>query len=305
MKRKRFTCCLLLVCALSVFLSFPAQANAPDFPDAFSIYLEELPENAAFVDMLVELPTTDPHYSPLEEQNIPDTFTENAEILTYCDTDGYRSYSFHYQDALSTIAPKDGCVLFFENGRAVYDARTYDHSLDISARGSIKLALVDKFGTIVHVSKVLPVKNGNFFLQDTHSYYYNVSTGEWTIDTFQGSFSLLFEWFLRIPCMVGLNILLELLIAVFFGICGHSGCIALTNLTTQLLMRFLYFILKIFVPVYWILTFILEFLVYLSEYLTYRKFMHDIPNRKRLAYTVTANTVTLVIGILLNTFFFP
>ena len=43
-----------------------------------------------------------------------------------------------------------------------------------------------------------------------------------------------------------------------------------------------------------------ELLVYLGEYITYRKIFGDISSKKLLALTVVANTVSLLLGLWMN-----
>ena len=306
MKIKRILTAVLILLVCSLTLSSFVSANSPEFPDYFTVYIYDPPTGAAYVDLLIELPVSDSHYSPLEAQNIPSSFSENAEILTYCDSDGYRSYTFHYQGAKAQIKLKrDGVphTYFFVDDLMTYDATAYQHARDICSRGSVKLAILDQEGNLLHVSEKLGLNNGNMFLTNTNNYYYTLADGKWVVDTFQYGISMIFEWLCK-AVMIFLNMLLELLVASIFGLYEYRRCIIWTNIASQLLMRIAYRLLRGLIPTYFVLTLILEVFVYIGEYLVYRRSFTDVSRRKCLAYTLTANTLTLVFGVALQIFLF-
>lgn len=307
MKIKRILTAVLILLVCSLTLSFFVSANSPEFPDYFTVYIYDPPADAAYVDLLISLPVSDSHYSPLEAQNLPSSFSGNAEILTYCDSDGYRSYTFHYQGAKAHIKLiRSGIphTFFFVDDLMTYDATAYEHASDIRSRGTIKLAILDQEGNPLHVSEELEVDNGSFFLTNTNDFYYTVADGEWVIETFQYGISMIFEWLCK-AAMIILNMLLELLVASFFGLYRYRRCIVWTNIGSQLLMRIAYHLLRGLIPTYFVLTLILEALVYLGEYLIYHRCFKDVSRRKCLAYTLSANTLTLVFGVVLQIFLFP
>ncbi len=303
----------VLILLLFVPLLMPyASANAPEFPNHYTVYLHDLPEGAAYADLLIPLKDSDRHYSELEARNIPESFADDAEILSYYDSEGFRSYTFHYKEAESCIRirfSKEPHVLFFTTVTAEdvihYAPIEHDHSMDIGSRGKVKLAILDAQGNILHISDTLRVSNGNLFSEETHTYHYTVSDGEWVIKTYQNFFSKIFQWIFQVPGLILVNAALERLVAQFFKLSKYANLIFVTNLFTRFLMHLCFTIFYKMLPMFWLLTFLLEFLVYLIEYLTYRNAMKDVPKRKCFAYTVTANTATLFIGIALQLFFFP
>lgn len=111
------------------------------------------------------------------------------------------------------------------------------------------------------------------------------------ISVFGTLFTMLVEWMLCKP----------------FGIGNEYRRLVLgTNLVTQLLLRFLQLFTFALAPegmslFAWSAVYlaILEFLVYLAEFLVYIRKMRDISWIKCLLYTVSANTVSLLGGLIL------
>ena len=146
--------CILLLLPVQVF------ANSPPPPEWFTAELRNLPKGTAYVDLLIYLPESDPHYTELEEANIPEGFSARAEIVTYC-LDDFRSYTFHYRDAKSAIDVRntDRAYFCFDNpsGNLIPEENIrYGHMDDIKARGKIRLAMLDAQGNIIHISPAVP-----------------------------------------------------------------------------------------------------------------------------------------------------
>ena len=99
-------------------------------------------------------------------------------------------------------------------------------------------------------------------------------------------------------CGLLLTVVLELLTVFFFGKCAkYAGDVALTNVTSQILMHITYLLICSLVRIDRLfLIVILEILVYLGEYLVYRKKMDEAPKSLALIYTLVANTISLVAG---------
>lgn len=101
--------------------------------------------------------------------------------------------------------------------------------------------------------------------------------------------------------------LTEWLVSIPFGLRGiYDTLIIATNFVTQVVMRVLQLGLFYMNPHeinpflwYLICVIVLEFLVYVVEYLIYRRKMHIVSAKKCLLYTITANTVSAVGGVLL------
>ncbi len=118
------------------------------------------------------------------------------------------------------------------------------------------------------------------------------------------------EWILIIAYLVltGLTCWIEWLVAGPFGFrSGYETTILLTNVITQLGMHSLEFLTlqrrPSFVnnPLLWYIAVvaILEVLVYVIEFLIYRRKMQNVPRKRILLYTLCANTASLLGGLLL------
>ena len=105
-----------------------------------------------------------------------------------------------------------------------------------------------------------------------------------------------------------LTVTVEWLIYKLFRIgCQHKKLIVWTNIITQIILRILQLFTFSLMPkgmsvISWcaIYLLVLEFFVYLAEFLVYNRQMSDVSWKKCLLYTVTANTASLLAGLLLS-----
>jgi len=292
---------LALIVLLSMLLLLPMQvwANSPPPKPWFEIVLRDLPQGTAYVDMLVYLPESDPFYTELEERNLPQGFSSQSEIVTYCEDD-FRSYTFHYMDAQSAIGVKkiDPVCFFFENPDIGEPIR-HAHIEDVKAKGEIRLALLDKEGNILHVSPTFRLEIRTFLGTLDGDFVYNgaddtleIRENPATAFAYVG-YALLAWLGLLLTCLV------EWLVAVFMGL-ENRTVVVKVNRVSQILMHVLY--IALYSVIFWRYTvalIVLELLVYVGEFVCYRFWlMRDIPVKKCLLFTVTANTASLILGML-------
>lgn len=96
----------------------------------------------------------------------------------------------------------------------------------------------------------------------------------------------------------------EWLVALVFGFIKEYGkLIVLTNIISQLLMWLVTFTVSAlpgdtYKTYYGIFIIVIELLIYVGEFFFYRRKMKTVSLRKCLWYTVCANTLSLLIGIL-------
>ena len=302
-KQIRIPVLLMTMILLLLVMTFPVSANGPMPTPWYEIYLSNLPENTAYVDLLIPLKENDPLYVELERRNLPDGFSEQAEIITYCD-DGFRSYTFHYQGAQSAIETGENqYVSFGSTWEDVYGGGNYrySHLEDIELRGVIRLAMLDSQGNIIQVSQDLAVKP-----KDTYHYlagycYYDAATGDWEMDMAFSGFGLVGYIVLSI-CGVIATCLIECLAALPFKLWKrYKWTILLTNLISQIAMRGVFAV--IYGLGYWAyitVLIVLEIVVYAGEFLIYHFKMKDVSWKKKLLYTITANTASLILCYYLN-----
>lgn len=300
---------LALFVLLGMVLLLPVQvfANSPPPKPWFKIVLRNLPKGTAYVDMLVYLPESDPFYTELEEENLPQSFSTQSEIVTYC-ADDFRSYTFHYREAKSAIDVRNiNCAYFFFDNAYIISKNSirHEHVDDVKAKGEIRLALLDEEGTILHVSPTFRLETRTFLGTLDGDFVYNGADD--TLETRENSAT--FFAYVGYVLLAWLGLLLTCLtewtVARLLRL-GHQNArrVIGVNAVSQLLMHILY--IALYSVIFWRYTvalILLELLVYVGEFICYRFWlMRDLPAKKCLLFTVAANTASLVLGILLLRF---
>ncbi|MBQ9148722.1 MAG: hypothetical protein IJX69_04055 [Oscillospiraceae bacterium] len=287
-RMKRYPVVILLAMLMLMLLPIGVSANGPAPVPWLDVYLTNAPEGTAYVDLLIPLTEDDPRYSELNEQNLPEGFSAQSPIVTYCE-DGFRSYTFHFEDALSSIA-MDGAECF-----------RYEHLDDIEQQNVIRLAMLDEKGNILKVSDDLSMGRRRVAAFIDGPGRYDAATGEWELEMSVSGSGIVFYVILS-GLGVGFTCFLERLMAWVFGVGKPYGRLVLkTNLFSQLIMRVAFILL--YGVVFWRYShavIFLEVLVYLSEYLVYHVKMKSVSWKRKLLYTVAANTVSLVLCYRLN-----
>lgn len=301
--QKRLAVLCLAMILLAAALPLEASANGPVPARWYEIQLSCLPEGTVYVDLLLPLAENDPMYTELVAGNLPEGFTAQSEIVTYC-ADGFRSYTFHYRDALSSIEVEQYLPVSFG---AEYDPNMgagdirYGHFEDIEQRGVIRLAMLDGAGNILQVSDDLKVLPRGPFSYLYGSCYYIASSGKWIMNTTVSAWAVAAYLFLSVIGILA-TCLIERLMAWPFGLGRQYGTmIRRTNLVSQIAMRILYLLLYSLVfRTHGSLMIGLEILVYGGEYLFYHFHMKNVSWQRKLLYTAAANTASLVLCHQLN-----
>lgn len=300
---KRLAVLFLLMVLLTTVLPLQVSANGPVPAQWYDIQLSGLPEGTVYVDLLLPLAEDDPMYTELVAGNLPEGFTAQSEIVTYCE-DGFRSYTFHYRDALSSIEVGEDIPVSFgaEYAPDMGDGDIrYGHFDDIERRGVIRLAMLDGAGNILQVSENLEVQPRGLFQFLSGSCYYFASSGKWIMDTTVSALGVAVYVFLSVIGILA-TCLIERLMAWPFGLGRQYGAMILwTNLVSQTAMRILYLLLYSLVfRAHGSLMMGLEILVYGGEYLFYHFRMKNVTWQRKLLYTAAANTASLVLCHQLN-----
>jgi len=296
--RKRWSTFLLVLIMMLAVLPFPVSANSPMPMPWYDFILSNLPAGTEYVDLLILLPESDPMYTELNEEHIPDEFREDAQIIDFCEND-FRSYTFHHMDALSVIyIDSHASVHFFADKD--YDLVRYEHTDRIYRNGTVRLAMLDAYGNILKVSPELILRPREFMTYVTGTFYYDGLTDEFRVDTAGAGFGRILYFFL---CLFGMTItcLIERLVAIPFKLGKNYGHLIIrTNILSQILMYAGYAVF--YSLIFWkyvYATIILEILVYLGEYLVYRREMEKVPQKISFAYSMAANTASLTLGLLI------
>ena len=102
-------------------------------------------------------------------------------------------------------------------------------------------------------------------------------------------------------CCIVITCFVEWLVSLAFCLDRRNSRLVIwTNVISQILMWAAYILLcgALKLEHIWVVV-ILEVLIYTGEFLFYRKKMHEVSWLKCLLYTVTANTASLLVGLLI------
>ena len=107
-----------------------------------------------------------------------------------------------------------------------------------------------------------------------------------------------------IPGIV-VTIISEWMVAGIFGMqSGEQRMVRRVNLISQILMRIVFVFLNAVLNLSYLTSVVvLEIAVYMLEYLVYRRLIKSFSAKKIFAYTIAANTVSLLLGMLMNDLF--
>lgn len=306
---RKFLFALLVLSVLTAAFFFPAVliSSGPEGAPYFDFELQNLPERTVFVDLLIPLSEDDPMYVPGDTGKLPGVFSGNDEILRYCEDD-YRSYTFHYRDALSRILlTGDGRVCFFTDSIDRLDVTRirYEHREDILSRGEIRLAMLDSGGNILQVSRSHSLKAKGLFSVMLGQYTYDAQKDELIVYDDSLSEEL---WQMVLLGVLGLALtcFLEELVAWAFGFGKeYRRLTRWTNLISKPVMRMMQWAVTA-LPLgydsslpYLVAVILVEILAYLCEYLYYRQKMETVSRTRCLLYTVSANAASVLGGMVL------
>ena len=293
------------------FLPISALANGPVAAPWLSFELLDLPKDVAYVDILIKISPNESKFTSINMQNLEELgFMPESDIVLY-DVDGFRSFTFHYKDAVSSIdvykdrsrsRPHNGIgYIEFCNGTEYREFYTQYEDLLTNFR-TMKLAFLDDGGAVISVSEEfdLPKMSSLFVFLNYATYDYR--TGSIDMDMYTNPWFMVANIFVSLSFVVH-SIGIEIVTALCFGFNGWRkiALIAIVNAISQTFMRIAYLIL----PLPHLPTIILlETLIYSSEFLVYRKSKAMAFDRtiKILIYTIVANTLSFLVVALMNGF---
>ena len=169
----------------------------------------------------------------------------------------------------------------------------------------IKVVLCDKYGGNLIVSNAISITDdGSYYIDRVH---YHVKTNTIEAVPFStpmmqlfGRFRMTGKWaylLFRAVTAVALSIIVELGIAILFGLRKRMRFIIFINGITQCLLTLAIYCLPF--P-YWRIVVCGEILVFLIEGFVYMSRLHEHAKWRVALYTIVANTISLGIGLLVN-----
>ncbi|MDR0294669.1 MAG: hypothetical protein LBH91_00515 [Prevotellaceae bacterium] len=262
------------------------------------------PEASVYADLLIQINPESAEYTDFNESNgqLFD-ISYNSAIAQYAEN-GFASFTFHYLGSASNIVLSSNAngsdYLYADFTRIANDDSQFNN---ISANYHVmKIALLDKSGNILKISDVLdinPKKTGYF----TGHLYYDANSGEAKAGYFErsaffGVFYLFLILFIPIVFPIIISIAIELVIALPFRIKPVRKVLIMNIITQIILVVFMSFCRLPYIQT----LIIIEIFVYLSEFGAYTLLFKNISKLRLMLYTIFANTASLAIGILLNTY---
>lgn len=295
-KRNRLFVLILIAILVLGTLPLTAAANSPGPSIGIGFVLTDLPKGTVYVDLLIQLPASDPMYVDLVEENLSENITPQSDIVSYCE-DSFRSYTYHYRNAQSLIEVQENRYVYFFTNDAWEDYS--DHREDVYSRGKIRLAMLDRKGAILKISPTFELRAEGFLSNMMGIFDYNAGTDEFEVREETSVIAWIVYISICVLCLL-LTVFTEVLVAVCFRLKDFLDIIKRTNIVSQILMHSTYVLLYAFFTHNYLLDMlILEVLVYTGEFFYYRHRIFGISAKKCFVYTVTANTASLILGVLL------
>jgi len=277
-----------------------AYADSPAPPSYFYAYVTNTDNNVKYIDVLVKFSKGSSYYSDLNSSNVKACgFNSSTPIVSY-NQDGYRSISFHSKgiNTMPSTSPGEFGIC--------KDIELDNNSNSISTiTDSIRIALLDKSGNILKVSNVVsvvPTSNDTFPREVRYDariatpivnftpYYH----GGFMAGNVIPSVSFILAFLFR----MAISTTIETLIAIPFQI-KPLWKIIVTNIATQIM---LFALIVSDTQGYTNAVIIGEIIVFISEFVAYIFLFKHISKRKIAVYTAIANTISLAVGLIFNSF---
>lgn len=281
---KRFFTIILMLCLLFGALPLAAHANAPAPMPELYFELHNLPEGTVYVDLAVSAPKK--QITELAQQP-PEGLSEDCPLVRG-EYDGYVSYTFRVRGSRSNIVPDE------------YNCVSFAHEDEIPQWGKVRLVMADAQGQIIKISQPFDIMPKGIFENSLNYFDYDANSDGLQMHTHTSALAWIFYIVISFFGVV-LTCGVEWLVGLFFRITAANGdTILKTNACSQIAMRILFLILYSFLPRYVLVMVLLEILVYIGEFWVYQKYMYGVSKTKCLWYVFTANTASLLLGLLLN-----
>lgn len=299
---------LLLILIFVCISPNVVSANSPGPANQIYVGIYEKPNNCVYVDLLIKIDPSDINYVFFNSEYGKKLGLDDKSEIAQYNVDGYMSYTFHFFGAAA-----ENKLIEDENRIGAYYAEFATHlklgnNYDYSAYDKLKtgypilkLVLIDSTGDIIKISNEFSIVPERAYF--TGGIYYHVNSDLLEVSNYTGLLDdtfhslgflimVLFAGIFRIAFSTGI----ETLIALPFKLKPYRK-IVVVNLITQMLLTIA---MALSGSNYLIGIIILEFFVYLAEFISYLFLYKQFSIMKILIYTVIANTVSLSLGLLMN-----
>lgn len=295
---------LFLFLVVVIFSSFiaplsVAYADSPPPPSYFYSYVTNTNSSVKYTDILIKISKSSKYFTDLNNSIAHEYgFKSSTPIVNY-NKDGYMSISFHCNDVSSSPSILQGdlgmCkIIELENGYKPISTMT----------DSIKIALFDKSGNVLKVSNavsVMPKVNDTYPNEVKYDARGTTPVVNFT-QYYQGhtNNTVILSAFLILAFLIRMAIstAIETLIAIPFKI-RPLWKIVVINIATQIL---LFAFIASGILSYANAVIVGEIFVFISEFVAYIFLFKHISKPKLALYTVIANTTSLAVGLIFNSF---
>lgn len=288
-------------------------ANSPAAAGWIVISPENVPEEAVFLELLIPMSQEDPHYRSFNQSGANETgLTSSAPIVGYMDEGGYISYTFHMENAVSKLklekrdGEQDGCYPCRFGEGAFAGSQSHLEYIQRNFK-TIKAALLDAEGNILaisHAASIDPGRSGYL----SGSIMYDCETGQLSPGFYEGNtlgiILMIGMVLLAVPFTLAVRALfsstVESAVSLAFGIRPRSTVFMvniISNLTFNLLLILCTGLFRI--P-YLVFVTAGEIVAAAAEYSIYCRVLKSFSRTRLMAFSVTANLASLVLGLGLN-----
>ena len=168
---------LLVVLVLLFIIPVQSVYAARKWADTIMLDISNIPDNAAYVDVLVDIEDSS-HYTEFDSSYMKEYDFDTKELAEY-DKDGFVSFSCHYKDKLmkTDLHIKEGKTEFV--GKTITNQFFWD-------KNKLKIVILDKSGHILQVSDTVKIYEDKIYLAGDIKY--NVGENEIAPDMFDNRF---------------------------------------------------------------------------------------------------------------------
>lgn len=282
-------------------------ANSPARARSVVITPRNIPEGTRFLDLLIPMSKDDPYYCSFNQSMGEATgLTGTAPIAGYTDEDGYISYSFHMEGAVSDMLLEETIYSYAFGEGAYAGGQTHLEYIQQNF-GTIKVALLDGAGEILAVSDEASIKTGRSgYLAGTIAY--DCSMGRLSPSIYKGNgigmlpaatiVVLLSSAALAVRAVFTAAV--ESVVSLVFRIRPWTT-VFVVNMISNMIFNLLLIMGTAMLQIPY-LSFVTagEIIVVWAEYSVYRRRLVSGSRSRVLGFTITANLISLILGILLG-----
>jgi len=282
MQMKRYIVFIATIFSFVCAFPFQVSANGPPPPHAVDCEIINMPEHTTHIDLLIQINENDEEYVDFNTNNGKILGVSEQSAIVMYNQDGFASFTFHFADASYKGFRFAGSDDQYEILREKYHI--------------IKVALIDKDGNILQISDSVdinpPDRTGFFMGRITYDAAANTIDAPY-YDSPMGNLLMALSLFFSLVFRMLLSSTIETTIAIPFNL-RPAGKIFAINMVTQIFLNI--FMAVCSLPYIWGLI-IGEAAVYVSEFYIFKRLYRHIPVRRLAIFVVTANTVSLIIGL--------